>query len=632
LLACLVSTASVVITAVAIGRFSDRSVPLYSSPLIEVTGDFCELPLLTKDTLKQHADEINEAAVTRVRLDRFDAWHDGGDAFREFCSLCPQLVEINLVGWQIREEDLLHALKVLPGLQHLNLTMTRVLPGNVDWGEHQFSLTSFALTSPRNLTDEMATDWLSAMPKLQRLIVSGTYPRGKRDLHAWPWESLRNLDELTIHGSADDAIVERIVATLPKLRALRLSECEAVTANTWTHKNWMNLKKLSISRCPNVTIEATNTLLKQTLSLETLNLSFFDIDQTAAVDLTPLSSLRDLDLYVRERPVGISKQKHLEALSVRRAGHIDWSPLNLRPLSRLRSLSLFSTHQEETLLHLSPSIRHLELVGLTLSHAAVKTILLRQTNLESVTLNDLYASLKAIDREESSDTPLDFSRLTQLRELTILNCWSLSDQVMASVSRQVPSLEQLRLLNNKNLTGDGWDLSKLASLRQLEFSSEEKLLDATLKRLPTSLESLRVHRCPKLTGDQMDFGRLPRLKSLSITDCELTTIGSTLPTGLQELNMWECLNWTGRDLDFSTIGQMRSMNFRDCRKLNADKVLAAVTRHAQVLQSLNLNGCPSPGTMNWDLSHLRNSLRVIDYAEGDPSYFGGIDDTARERM
>ena len=156
LLACAVAAAALFFSVAATGRFSDRSDPLYSSPLIEAEGDFCDLPLLTRDSLPQHAAEVNRAGVTRVRLDEFDAWHDGGDAFREFCSLCPQLEEVELVGWQICEEDLLHALKVLPRLRQLQLTMTRVLPGEVAWNEYEFPLVQFGVMSPRDLTDQMA--------------------------------------------------------------------------------------------------------------------------------------------------------------------------------------------------------------------------------------------------------------------------------------------------------------------------------------------------------------------------------------------------------------------------------------------------------------------------------------------
>ncbi|XP_059652810.1 putative disease resistance protein At3g14460 [Cornus florida] len=184
------------------------------------------------------------------------------------------------------------------------------------------------------------------------------------------------------------------------------------------------------------------------------------------------------------------------------------------------------------------------------------------------------------------------TRFPCLRKLEISKCQRLVSHQVGLLLQGLPSLQDLKMSDMKNLTELPQQLQNLSTLQKLEISRMQNL-----KEFPPELcgliklERLKIAICPSLVSI-LDTGLPPMLKTLEIKECEAlqtTTVAAAVglphPT-LKELVIDEC-----RSLEFP-LPEETELNF------NKSIEVLGITGRCHLLKSLPLGFFPNLRSLN----------------------------------
>ncbi len=612
-----------------------------TSLLVETNEGFFGLPWLTLENVEQHVAELNRRDITRIELHHRGASWSQSSVLRQLCLSCPNLTAVSIRNWTFSASVLQELLLNLPRLQQLDLSSCRLTTdaegdtrSDFEWNLKGLGLTQLSLSSCHGIDNELVTRLLTAMPVLEELLLSdgGDWTGVAFDGRGWPLNKLPKLRKLAMASSVDDAFISRVLSDVANLKSLELWECNKVQGLGWAPDQLAKIEELGFFRCENISTEALSALLQHTPQLRSLQLQQYDDVDEAALDLAPCSELRELQVN-GYRWQGVASCRQLESLSISIRQSVEESELNLSPLTRLKTLSI-DAPGDGPLASLPPSIESLHLRGGSVSNSSIALLLKRLINLRSLHLASVYGGQGyETDREAITGAGWDFTAQNHLTQLYLDDCDYITDRLVSRVAEQVPTLEALRIRDGRYLTGRNWGLYRWANLKRLELHDLPQLKNVAIHELPESLESLKIRFCDELTGESWNLASLPNLAELEIRYCgSLKSIGNHLPASLQSLQVVECRQLKGGGLSYFGLSELETLNFRDCRVFDVDRLFEDLPGNATSLRRLNLTGCPNLASADWDLSPLKNTLREISYAEGEPSYVGGIDEAKGRKL
>ncbi len=280
----------------------------------------------------------------------------------------------------------------------------------------------------------------------------------------------------------------------------------------------------------------------------------------------------------------------------------------------LTSLEVFTQYSQITDLEISGSNINDDALAKLIEEAVqagcrVQSLKLENCSITKLDLSELK-SLKELGliKCEQLRENLDFTGLDQLQSLALVECHELSGLIHllknlkelkvkeCSGLQPLPleDLTQLKILKWK--WNGGWhtgpsgflDLKKFSQLETLELCGLSRLAGLLNLHELKSLKVLELDSCPNLP-EQLDLDGLDQLEHLALTDYDQLTglLNLSAPHQLKTLKLIVCRGLPSQ-LDLRGLGQLEVLTLMDNAQLTTLLNLGVLQR----LQKCDLRGCP----------------------------------------